>query len=81
MELECQLASNGVYCGNASEYASPQAVALAPGAPNWRLLLQFDTDDDLDVMWGDAGTIYYWVEEKKARAGNFANSWLVLQCC
>ena len=30
--------------------------------------------------WGDAGTIYYWVEEHRARAGDFSNTWLILQC-
>ena len=80
MELECQLVSNGLYCGNASGYSDPRAAVLKAGADNWRLLLQFDTDADLDVMWGDGGTIYYWVQEHEARAGNFANSWLVFQC-
>lgn len=80
MELECQLVTNGLYCGNPSGYEDSRAEALKPGASNWRLLFQFDTDDDLDVMWGDCGTIYYWVEEHAARRGDFQNTWLVLQC-
>jgi uncharacterized protein YwqG len=80
MELECQLVSHGLYCGEPSGYKDPRVPALEPGAANWRLLLQLDTDDDLGVMWGDGGTIYYWVQEQEARAGNFANTWLVLQC-
>lgn len=50
------------------------------GASNWRLLLQFDSDDDLGVMWGDAGVIYYWVEAPAALAGRFENAWVILQC-
>src|SRR5262249_36533721 len=46
MELECQLASNGVYCGNAEGYQSAQAKALADGASEWQLLLQIDTDEE-----------------------------------
>ncbi|MGC3980137.1 MAG: YwqG family protein [Steroidobacteraceae bacterium] len=80
MELECQLASNGVYCGNADGYATPMAKSLEAGAANWRLLFQIDSDDDLSVMWGDVGTIYFWVEESAAREGRFDNVWLVLQC-
>lgn len=80
MELECQLASNGLYCGDSSGYSDPRVSSLAPGATNWRLLLQFDSDDDLGVMWGDCGTIYYWVEADEAKSGNFSNTWLVLQC-
>lgn len=80
MELECQLASNGLYCGNASGYEDPRAKLLGPGAAQWKLLFQFDTDDDLDVMWGDAGTIYYWIREEEAKSSDFAKTWLVLQC-
>jgi uncharacterized protein YwqG len=81
MELECQLVTHGLYCGNASGYEDPRADALRAGADNWRLLLQLDSDDELGVMWGDAGCIYYWVEEDAARRGDFSNTWLVLQCC
>lgn len=80
MELECQLVSNGLYCGDASGYEDPRATSLTPDAANWRLLLQLDSDDELGVMWGDCGTIYFWVEEHKAKVGNFSNVWLVLQC-
>jgi uncharacterized protein YwqG len=80
MELECQLASNGIYCGNAEGYASQAAKDLEAGASRWKLLLQIDSDDDLAVMWGDVGILYYWVEEAAAREGRFENSWLVLQC-
>jgi uncharacterized protein YwqG len=80
MELECQLASNGIYRGDGRAMATPQAKALMPGAADWRLLFQFDSDEDLDVMWGDCGRIYFWVREQDARAANFAGTWLILQC-
>jgi uncharacterized protein YwqG len=35
----------------------------------------------VDVMWGDAGTIYYWIDVSAARSGNFTDPWLMLQCC
>lgn len=81
MELECQLASNGLYCGNETGYNDPRALSLQSGADDWRLLFQLDSDDDLDVMWGDCGTLYFWVREQAARAGDFGDAWLVLQCC
>jgi uncharacterized protein YwqG len=80
MELECQLVSNGQFCGDPSGYKGPRALSLKPGAANWRLLFQIDTDDDLDMMWGDAGMLYFWVQEHEAKAANFTNTWLVLQC-
>ncbi len=57
MELECQLVSNGLYCGNPSGYNDPKVEELASGADDWRLLLQFDSDDDLNVMWGDLESV------------------------
>jgi uncharacterized protein YwqG len=80
MELECQLVSNGQFCGDPSGYKGPRALSLSAGAANWRLLFQIDTDDDLDVMWGDAGMLYFWVQEHEAKVANFSNTWLVLQC-
>lgn len=80
MELECQLVSNGLYCGNSSGYNDPRAKSLEAGAADWRLLLQLDTDEDAGIMWGDCGTLYFWVRAEEAAAGNFQNSWLILQC-
>ena len=80
MELQCQLASHGVYCGDAKSYESKEAAALRGGAADWRLLFQIAMDDDFGAMWGDAGNIYFWVQEREARAARFENVWLVLQC-
>ncbi len=80
MELEAQLASNGVNCGDGSGYQSDEAKRLEPGAKDWRLLLQFSSDDDLNVMWGDVGDLYFWVREQDSLKGDFSNVWLVLQC-
>lgn len=80
MELECQLVTHGLYCGNAAGYQDPRAEALGAGAANWRLLFQIDSDDDWGVMWGDLGRLYFWVEEDAARRGDFSNTWLILQC-
>jgi uncharacterized protein YwqG len=80
MELECQLASNGVNCGTPEGYANARAKELGAGAQNWRLLFQMDSDDDLEVMWGDVGMLYFWIEEAAGRRGDFSNVWLVLQC-
>ena len=80
MALECQLVSNGLYCGDSTGYQDPRAEALKPGAKDWRLLLQIPSDDELNVMWGDVGTIYFWIREEDAKRKDFSNVWLVLQC-
>lgn len=80
MELECQLASNGVYVGGPQGYASPEAAKLAPGAADWCLLAQIDSDDELGLMWGDVGRIYWWVRHEDAAMGRVDRCWGILQC-
>lgn len=80
MELECQLVSHGVYCGDPSGYESAEGRRLAAGASNWRLLFQIDSDEELQSMWGDVGMLYVWVKGESAAAGDFENAWLILQC-
>lgn len=80
MALECQLASNGVYVGGPEGYASPKRKELEAGVKDWRLLLQIDSDDAANMMWGDLGRLYFWVREDEARNGNFTGAWMVLQC-
>lgn len=81
MELECQLVLGGLYRGRPDPSQANEIDRLKVGAEDWKLLFQFDTDDDLGVMWGDVGTIYFWVRQQEAVQGNFDNAWLVLQCC
>lgn len=80
MELECQLASNGVSVGDSVGYTGPEAEALKPGAADWALLLQLDTDDDAGMMWGDVGVLYFWIRKADLKAQNFSDCWMVLQC-
>ena len=80
MQLECQLAAHGLFCGDASGYEDPLRPHLEDGAKDWRLLLQIDSDDDPAMMWGDVGRIYYWIRQEDLRAKDFEKVWFVLQC-
>lgn len=80
MELECQLVTNGLYCGDSSGYEDPGVKDLERGIGDWHLLFQMDSDDELNIMWGDAGLIYFWIRKQDALEGIFAKTWLVLQC-
>lgn len=80
MRLECQLASNGVYCGNPQGYEGPRAVELAKGVDDWILLLQVDTDDKARMMWGDVGRLYFWIKRGDLARSDFSKVWMVLQC-
>jgi len=81
MQLECQLASSGIYCGDARSQHDPRAAALRAGAADWRLLLQIDSDQRAGMLWGDVGRIYYWMRAQDLAARHFEQAWLVLQCC
>lgn len=76
---ECQLAANGVYCGDPSGFDDPRYETLRPGALDWQLLLQLDSDDADDWMWGDAGRLYFMIRREDLAARRFDAVWVVLQ--
>lgn len=80
MMLQCQLASNGIYCGDATENNDPKAEELKKGMKDWRLLLQIDSDENCEMMWGDVGRIYFWIKSDDLKNRKFDKVWMVLQC-
>ncbi len=80
MELECQLASNGVYLGDGKGYEDPRYDHLRAGTRDWQLLLQLDSDETAEMLWGDSGMLYCWIRRQDLQALDFSNTWLVLQC-
>jgi uncharacterized protein YwqG len=50
------------------------------GADDWLLLLQVDSDAELNLVWGDFGRIYYWIRKEDLAIGCFENVWVILQC-
>jgi uncharacterized protein YwqG len=81
MELECQLVTNGLFCGNATGFDDSKRIELEKGADDWRLLLQIDSEDDkTGMMWGDAGRLYYWIKEQDLKNLDFEKAWFILQC-
>jgi uncharacterized protein YwqG len=78
MRLECQLVSSGIDMGNGGSNAARKRGAAA--AAQWELLLQLDTDERTDWMWGDCGRIYFWIRRQDLAERRFENAWLVLQC-
>lgn len=63
-------------------YANPVQGAmepeLGPPADDWRLLVQIDSEGDLEI--GDAGMLYYWIRAADLEAGRFDRVALVSQC-
>jgi len=80
MELECQLVTNGLYTGDPTGFKDPRRKMLEPGAADWRLLLQVDSDDNPGMMWGDLGMLYFWIRRQDLATCGFDKVWTILQC-
>ncbi|MFD1177839.1 YwqG family protein [Paenibacillus puldeungensis] len=80
MYLECQLVTNGLYCGDGTGYNNPARNELEKGVYDWILLLQIDSEEEIGFMWGDVGRLYFWIREKDLKEKNFENPWVILQC-
>jgi uncharacterized protein YwqG len=80
MELECELVTNGLSIDDPKNYKGPRAKALEPGARNWRLLLQLDSNEEAEMMWGDLGRIYFWIKKDDLRDRQFDKCWFAFQC-
>ncbi len=80
MQLKCQFASNGIYCGCGDEFEDPRAEELASGASEWMLLLQCDSDEAVGFEWCDIGRLFYWIKQSDLEAQRFDRVWMMLQC-
>lgn len=56
------------------------APGLHDAARNLRLLLQVDSMGEAEMMWGDAGMLYFMIDADDLAARRFARAWLTLQC-
>jgi uncharacterized protein YwqG len=80
MRLTCEMAANGIYGGTSEPYKAARANGLDVTAKRWTLLAQFDSDDALSWMWGDAGRLYFWIPIDELNAGRFERVWGIEQC-
>jgi uncharacterized protein YwqG len=80
MQLEAQLVTHGINCGDSEGYRSAKAKQLEAGADDWRLLLQLDSDRTASLTWGDAGMLYFWIRQQDLQARAFDRVWMDLQC-
>jgi uncharacterized protein YwqG len=70
MELDAQLVSHGVDLEE-EPYAHPHYENLAPGAADWRLLLQLSSDDDAAISLGYFERLFIWIRDEDLRNGRF----------
>ena len=63
-----------------NEDAARMLELPADDARGMRLLLQLDTDEQNDMIWGDYGRLYFWIHERDLIAQRFDRVWCILQC-
>jgi uncharacterized protein YwqG len=80
VDLEAQLVSNGIYCGDAKGYNEGRKRGLDAGAADWKLLLQVDSEERAGMMWGDMGRLYFMIHKGDLQHRRFDDVWLILQC-
>ena len=87
MLLECEAATCGIelYSGKGgySKKLTKEALSqLKKDCTKWRLLFQLEsiTTKDYEMLWGDVGRIYYYINIEDLNKQNFDNCWLILQC-
>jgi uncharacterized protein YwqG len=82
MQRTAQFITNEAYLpeGVYSYYEHPRAAELMPGAHDWQLLFQLDSNRDPFWMWGDSGRLFFWIRQEDLRALAFEKTWYFLQC-
>lgn len=84
MTTECELISRGYYLGNTWKDIPQEEIeeAKQTSLEEWRLLFQLDTveKDDFELMFGDCGSIYFYIRKDDLKARRFDRVWMILQC-
>lgn len=82
MLLECEEVCNGIYCGGIPDITEKQREKMLADSKEWELLFQMSTvgNEDYELMFGDCGSIYFYIKKQDLKKKNFDNVWLVLQC-
>ena len=76
---ECEVASRGIDWQTAKDDAY-LAEEVQAASKKWLMLLQLGSDERVNFMWGENGSIYFCIEEESLRHHDFSNVWLILQC-
>ena len=82
MTFECAEVDQGIYCGRPLDLTDEQREKLLADSKEWVLLFQMSTleGNDYELMFGDCGSIYFYIKKKDLREKNFDKVWLILQC-
>jgi len=87
MLLNCETASKGVTLysskgGYSKDISLDELQGYKENCKKWQLLFQLDSivTKNYEMLWGDVGRIYYYINADDLKNLNFDNCWLILQC-
>lgn len=75
------LQSEGHKIGGYAYFTQEDPRYWTSPSENWLLLLQIDTDDEADIMWGDSGVGAFFIKEEDLRKKDFAHVIYNWDCC
>ncbi|MGL4581740.1 MAG: DUF1963 domain-containing protein, partial [Flavobacterium sp.] len=79
MELECELARNGLTYEEFKSLDSTRKDIFKSNAKKWVLLFQIDSDRTCYMEWGDNGKLFFWIREEDLKNKNFDKVNCILQ--
>ena len=83
MEVECELAATGtdvLKFYESLDADSPNWRLLKAKAQQWELLMQVSWDKNPGWIWGDMGSIYFWITKSGIANQAFDGVWVMHQC-
>lgn len=61
-------------------FTEEQIAHIQSEMSKWQFLFQLDTDDSLDVIWGETGSLYICIPKKSLAERRFEDCWTIMQC-
>ena len=82
MLFQCAEIADGIYCGGVPEFTDGQCEKLMEERQEWTLLFQMSTvkKDGYELMFGDCGSIYFYIRKQDLKEKKFDDTWMILQC-
>ena len=82
MLLGCEKITNGIYTGEPNKIPKNELRQYKETCTKWQLLFQLDSiqTKNYEMLWGDIGQIYYYINIEDLNKLDFDNCWLMLQC-
>lgn len=85
VEWDCVVRSQQIQMQKVAEpndyrYTDEQRAHIRSEMTKWQFLFQIDSDDSLNVMWGDVGTLYICIPKTSLAERHFEDCWTIMQC-